>query len=161
MRKRLMVAITAFLMMAGMAHAQVYKTGIGLRLGPSNGPDLKHFLDPKSALDFQLTTRWGGGVITGLYEVHFPAFEEPGFQWYVGGGAHTGFFGNPPHTYWYDPRFDTYNAVWGVDGVLGLSYTFRDAPVNLSLDYKLPINLVNGGIWSDEVGLTVRYIIDR
>lgn len=140
------------------SNAQTYATGIGLRAGVSNGLTVKHFIQSDVALEGILHTRWRGLVITGLYEVHKDIREVRGLRWFYGGGAHIGSWNsgnsNPP---WADPGYRG-STIVGIDGIIGLDYTFADAPVNLSLDYKPAFNIINGGgFWGDELALSIRF----
>ncbi|WP_221929071.1 hypothetical protein [Solitalea koreensis] len=145
--------------------AQSYKTGFGLKLGDySQGLTLKHFVKKNAALEGILSSRWHGVNIAGLYEVHGNAFNEPGFNWFIGGGAHASFY---DHGYYYfrghyDGYYDSYyydrsRAVIGVDGVLGLEYTFRSAPINIGVDWKPEINFINNGFIANDIMFAVRY----
>lgn len=138
-----------------LVSAQEYKTGIGLRGGFSSGLTIKHFTNRKVALEGLLTTRWQGFVITGLYEVHNQAFDVAHLNWYYGGGAHIGFY-NGNYVYW-GTNGTTYTIV-GIDGILGIEYTFSEIPINIGIDWKPALNLIGySGIWS-EGGISVRYV---
>ncbi|MEJ2596385.1 MAG: hypothetical protein P8100_14950 [bacterium] len=77
-------------------------------------------------------------------------------KWYVGGGAHVGFY-NGDHTEWGTPGAKY--RVMGLDGILGLEYSFSSFPISLSLDWKPTLNIVGyRGIWADEFALAMRYI---
>jgi hypothetical protein len=136
-------------------NAQEYKTGLGIRAGNSLGFTIKHFQSKKVALEGLLTTRWEGFEFTGLYEVHGQAFQVDHLTWYYGGGLHIGFY-NGSHTHWGEPG--TSYTLFGMDGILGLEYSFADVPISLSLDWKPELNFTGyTGIWS-EGALSVRYV---
>jgi hypothetical protein len=138
-----------------LAGAQDYRTGIGIRGGFSSGLTIKHFKSQKAAYEGLLTTRWEGFDITGLYEIHDEAFNVDHLNWYYGGGAHIGFF-NGDNAYW--GRNGAAYTVIGLDGILGLEYTFSEIPVNIGIDWKPVLNLAGYfGLWS-EGGISVRYI---
>lgn len=154
MRKAILTLIIV-MSIVGLAGAQEYKTGIGLRGGFSSGLTIKHFKNQKAAFEGLLTTRWQGFGITGLYEIHNRAFEVDHLNWYYGGGAHIGFF-NGNYAYW--GANGTEYTVIGIDGILGLEYTFSEIPINLGIDWKPALNLVGySGFWS-EGGISVRYV---
>lgn len=147
-----MVLTTAVVM---LSDAQVYKTGIGLRIGTGNGFTVKHFINNKSAIEGLLVTKWHGFDIAGLFEIHNQAFDVDNMDWYYGFGAHIGFY-EGDHIEWSVPE-STY-SVLGVDGIIGLEYTFKDAPINLGLDLKPALNLTGyTGLWA-EFGFSVRYV---
>jgi hypothetical protein len=145
------------LFFAQLQAQQTYQTALGLRLNGGAGISVKHFLNDKAALEGILYTRWRGLNITGLYSVHYPVFREPGFRVYFGAGAHVGFW-NGRYNPWFDDGDRDSHAVVGIDGQLGLEYTFKDIPLNLSLDWKPAINIIGyTGFWGSDAALSVRY----
>jgi hypothetical protein len=154
--KKIILTLTLVLFISVFVSAQDYNTGVGLRLGFSNGLTVKHFLSQRSAVEGLLATRWRGFDITGLYEVHNQAFDVERLNWYFGGGGHVGFW-NGDNTNWGD-RGTNYTIV-GIDGILGIEYNFREVPINLSLDWKPAFNLTGyTGFWGDGGALSIRYI---
>jgi hypothetical protein len=138
-----------------MASAQEYKTGIGIRAGFSSVLTIKHFESYKAAFEGLLTTRWQGFDITGLYEIHNKAFDVEHLNWYYGGGAHLGFY-NGNYVSW--GNNGTAYTVVGIDGILGIEYTFSELPINIGIDWKPALNLIGyAGLWS-EGGISVRYV---
>jgi hypothetical protein len=92
---------------------------------------------------------WSQGFrLTGLYEIHGDINGTPGLRWYIGPGAHIGFY----NTKYGDGSFA------GIDGVLGLDYKFNGAPINISLDWQPSFEFGDGrgfvGSWG---GLGIRY----
>jgi len=153
--KKLLILVSLFCL-ATLSQAQNYNTGIGIRGGSANGLSIKHFIGENTAVEGILSSRWQGLNITGLYEIHNQAFQEPGLNWYYGFGGHIGFWdGN--HSHWGDD--DTDYTVIGIDGILGLEYNFSEIPINVSIDWKPTLNIVGySGFWGDGVGLSVRYV---
>lgn len=150
-----------------------YKTGIGLRLGYEAGLTVKHFVG-KNAIEGILSRGWGyGGFrLTGLYEFQNPIASTPGLDWYVGFGAHIGAYnGNyygysaynggyyDKHGNWHPSGYRQTYMVLGIDGILGLEYTFPDAPLNISLDIKPYVDLIGYGSHFIDGALSVRYAI--
>jgi hypothetical protein len=86
--------------------------------------------------------------ITGLYEIHGPITGAKGLQWYIGPGAHIGFYNTK----------NGGGTFIGIDGVLGLDYKFNGAPINISLDWQPSFEFGDGhgfaGSWG---GLGIRY----
>jgi hypothetical protein len=156
--KKIILTFTLALFITALASAQDYDTGVGLRLGFSNGLSVKHFLSQRSAVEGLLSTRWHGFELTGLYEVHDNAFDVDRLNWYFGGGAHIGFWnGDYTHSRWGDEG-SNYTVI-GIDGILGIEYNFSEFPVNISLDWKPAFNLSGySGFWGDGGALSVRYI---
>ncbi|HBZ20540.1 MAG TPA: hypothetical protein DEO60_05385, partial [Bacteroidales bacterium] len=64
--KKIVLTLTLVIFIYAFASAQDYKTGVGLRLGFSNGLTIKHFVSQRSALEGLLSTRWRGFELTGL-----------------------------------------------------------------------------------------------
>ena len=79
-------------------------------------------------------------------------------KWYFGVGGHIGFWnGDYTNHYWGEPG-TTYTVV-GIDGILGLEYSFSEIPINIGLDWKPAFNIVGySGWWADGGALSIRYI---
>ena len=160
MKKYCLVILFVFAF-SGLIKAQNYETAIGIRGGFAPGLTVKHFLTDKTAVEGIFSTRWGGFMITGLYEIEAPAFDTEGLSWYYGGGAHIGFWNssNSDNPWWEDDHNDNY-TILGIDGIIGLSYTFAEIPINVSIDWKPMINFVGySGFWGDMAAISVRYTI--
>lgn len=130
------------------ANSSSYTTALGVKVWDGGGISLKHFFNPKNAGEL-IGFFWRDGVrFTGLYEIHGDFAEAQGLKWYIGPGAHVGFYGN---------KYGN-GAFIGVDGVLGLDYKFSGAPINISLDWQPSIEFGAGrgftGSWG---GLGIRY----
>lgn len=154
--KKTYVILILFFSVLITSNAQDYKTALGLRAGLPVGVTIKHFLNETNAIEGILASRWSGFVVTGLYEFEYWTGEYPALNWYWGAGAHVGFWNAG-----YNPRLDvTYTGpVIGIDGILGLEYTFDEIPLNLSLDILPSINLVGSTGWGGINGaLSVRYV---
>ena len=141
-----------------ICNAQDYNTGIGLRGGWESGLSVKHFIGSRSALEGIFATRWRGFEVTGLYEVHNVAFNAERLKWYIGFGGHIGFWnGDYTNKYWGEPGYNY--TVIGIDGILGLEYSFEEVPVNMSIDWKPAYNLSGySGFWVDGGAFSIRYI---
>ncbi len=155
-RVAIIIVITAISLLSLSASAQqTYKTGLGLRGGYPSGITAKHFLNNTSAVEGVLSFGWGGFGITGLYQLHNPIPDLPGFNWYYGGGAHLAtakenegnpWTGNPEG-----------KIFLGVDGVIGAEYVFNEAPISIGLDVLPILNIVSElDIWFN-AGLSIRY----
>lgn len=153
MRKAIVVLVS-FLSIASAqaqsksANSSSYTTALGVKVWDGGGISFKHFLHDKGALEL-IGYFWNRGTrITGLYEIHGPIRGASGLQWYIGPGAHIGFY-NSKHG---DGSFI------GIDGVLGLDYKFNGAPINISLDWQPTFEFGdNRGFYSSWGGLGVRY----
>lgn len=123
---------------------QNYNTAIGVKGGYyfTGGAALsvKHFMGSSSAFEINA----GGGRyhlwVQALYERNM-AIGDRGLDWYWGLGGDLGIW-SYGHRYYY-PRGEVYyTGAWGgVDALLGLEYTFPNAPINLALDAGPTIRL--------------------
>lgn len=126
--------------------SQDYKTGLGVRLSYHfNCIDVKHFFGEKIAVEGMLNVvqTQATGVVLAEFSNSFA--KQPGLNWFWGlGGA---------------VRFPSEGSfVVSADGILGLEYTFSGAPINLSLDWKPAIEIINGSqSYPSGFGLGVRY----
>lgn len=152
-----------------------YKTGLGLRLGYESGLTIKHFISSTSAVEGILSRGWGyGGFrITGLYEFQKSFAKVEGLDWFIGIGAHIGFYNSGYYGYygyngsgyydkngrWHPDGYrDRYTTV-GIDGILGLEYTFDEVPFSISLDIKPYFDLIGRGDRFGDGALSIRYTI--
>ena len=137
------------------SYAQNYKTAVGIKggypgFGSLNG---KHFLNSKTAIEGSI----GGGSNTlwlqGLYELNFSL--EDGLNWYAGGGANVGFYSykNPLNNQ------RTSNMILGINGIVGIEYTFEDFPLNVALDTGPNIQIINSFGFGWGAGIAIRYAI--
>ncbi|NOT76066.1 MAG: hypothetical protein HOP08_14160 [Cyclobacteriaceae bacterium] len=165
MKKLLIVCSVAFLgllsttQVNAQAMNQTYNTALGVKVwGDGGGITFKHFVKTDRAFE-AIGYFWSRGArITGLYEFHFDFPDAPGLQWYVGPGAHVGFYNNR----YYDNNPNNYPnssaAFVGLDGVLGLDYKFDGVPINLSLDWQPSFEFGDGrGFYGGWGGLGIRY----
>jgi len=134
--------------------AQSYKNAIGGRFGSANGISFKTGLGENSMLELIGNFRSKNSVthiqLTGLYEVYNPIKGAEGLNWFYGGGATIGSTKIK--------GYDDSNIYLGLNGVLGLDYKFKGAPINLSLDWIPTLLLTpDTDFYSGDIGLGVRY----
>ena len=154
MKIQKLLLLFAFISISNLSNAQLYKSALGIRLGPSNGITFKSFVNKNAAIEAIATFRYQGVGLTGLYEIHGRAFNSRDFNWFIGGGGHVFVWGNDR------PKFldREQSLVLGLDGILGLEAKLRGIPLAISLDWKPTINIVNySGFWGDEIALSLRY----
>ena len=83
-----------------------------------------------------------------------PIPSAPGLDYYLGVGAHVGFFEK-------DRWEDNESTIAGVDLGVGLEYTFPTAPFTIGLDYKPVFNFIGyNKIWADGIALNLRFNIN-
>lgn len=133
-----------------------YQTAIGVKIYPGS-ISVKHFFAPNKAGE-GLLYFWNYGMrATSLYEIHGDFQEVDGLRWYIGPGAHIGFW-NSTWRAIYPARQS--GIALGVDGVIGLDYTIKNAPINVSLDWQPSFNIIGysyfEGAWG---GIGIRYIL--
>jgi len=150
--------LTCILLLAGMSvqaqkrasgNSQSYQTALGVKFYPG-AVSLKHFVKTNQALE-GLGYFWDKGFrITGLYEIHGNIKGAPGLKWYAGPGAHVGFYNN---------KYGGGTSI-GIDGVVGLDYKVKSAPLNLSLDWQPSFEFGNkfgNGFSGNWGGFAIRY----
>jgi hypothetical protein len=145
----LIVAALIFFSLQSSAQSG-YQTALGVKVWDGGGISLKHFVGGNKALE-GIGYFWRQGVrITGLYEIHGAINNAGGLQWYIGPGAHVGF---------YNDRYGNRNFI-GIDGVLGLDYKFNGAPINVSIDWQPSFEFGdNRGFVGNWGGLGIRYTL--
>ena len=149
----LLVITTLFTLNASaQSMGSSYQTAVGIKFWPG-AISVKHFIAGNTALE-GLGNFWDRGFrFTGLYEIHGDINDVEGLKWYVGPGAHLGWYNG---TYYHGHDYGSGALSIGVDGVLGLDYKFNGAPIAVSLDINpyLELNHPYLDIWG---GLGVRY----
>lgn len=150
------VLFLAMLLMAiGMmpSNAQLYKTGLGVRLSNNdpainNSVSFKYFINEKAALE-GLFTFSEKPALGALFELHNPIQSTEGLQWFYGGGAYIGFESNK----------DVANRqLMGAQGIVGLDYKFKNLPLNLTLDWKPELNIIdNINFEPAAIGFSMRF----
>ena len=152
MKKTFMLLFAVTLITTVKVNAQSkgssYTTALGVKFLDGAGITLKHFVSDNAALE-GVGFFWNQGTrITGLYELHYDINGAPGLKWYIGPGAHIGFYNTKNGN----------GSFAGIDGVLGLDYKINNAPLNLSVDWQPSFEFGTGrgftGSWG---GLGVRY----
>ena len=154
-----------------VALAQPYNTAVGLRLGYPYALSLKHYLNNEGAVEAYLGLRpYSGYRSTNLsvaYQHHFDLgldAELAPLRWYVGAGG-TAYFWNYPNSFYVGRGPDRFSRFTiGVNGYLGLEYTFTAIPLNLTFDWVPTVlvgNTVRGSFGSLYGGLAARYTLGR
>ena len=125
-----------------------YTTALGVKVWDGGGITLKHFFNDRHAGEL-IGYFWRNGVrFTGLYEIHGDFADARGLKWYIGPGAHIGF---------YNSKYGD-GSFAGIDGVLGLDYKFNGAPINMSIDWQPSFEFGDGrGFYGGWGGLGIRY----
>jgi hypothetical protein len=136
------------------AVGQEYRTALGVKIYPG-AITVKHFIRPNVALE-GLASFWNYGFrFTGLYELHQDIRGARGLKWYVGAGAHIGFY-NDDWRRRYDDREDDDLDI-GLDGVLGLDYKIKGVPFNISVDWQPSFTIIEHTDFRSWGGFAIRY----
>ncbi len=157
--KKIVVLLGLLTLLAvNRTHAQAlgsdYRTAVGVKFWPG-ALTIKHFIKDDAALEGILNFWDHGFRFTGLYEFHGDINGAPGLKWYAGPGAHIGWYNAG---YWRDDHYyDDGAASFGVDGVLGLDYKIKSAPIAISLDVNPYFEILHHpyiGVWG---GLGIKF----
>jgi hypothetical protein len=153
MKKVFVVFMLATFFIAYSANSQSlgrsYKTALGAKVWDGFGVSLKSFVNGNNALEGIGYFGKNGTRITGLYEIHGDLGDAPGLKWYIGPGAHLGFY-NAKHGG---------GTVAGIDGVIGIDLKVNRTPINFSIDWQPSFEFGENstgfiGSWG---GLGIRY----
>jgi hypothetical protein len=155
MKKQFTILGLLLLFTATTVQSQDYTTAVGVKFYPG-AFSFKHFVTSNAAIE-GLVSFWGikesnGSRITGLYEVHNSISGAEGLSWYYGGGAHFSIYA--------ESKTNSSRLSPGIDGVIGLDIKFRNAPINISLDWQPSVELGNyeyNRFISGWGGLALRY----
>lgn len=139
--------VLAFILVSvfSQADAQGYRNALGVRFSNNDavvntGVSFRHFMRGNTALEATLSF---DPFAVGLLVEKFKPLGEPGLNWFYGGGGYVAFSGR---------------NVLGAQGILGLDYKFQGAPVNVSLDWKPELQILNDVQFEPAaVGLGIRF----
>jgi hypothetical protein len=151
--QKIFVLLIAILFIATV-HAQApYNRALGVKFPGGFSLTYKKFVSDSRNLEAQFMVWNKGFRVAGLYEFNFYTFDKvPGLSWFVGPGAHVGF--------WKSAYEKTYNSQidLGIDGIIGLDYKFKTAPINVSLDWEPSVTLLgSAGFTPVFGGAAIRY----
>jgi hypothetical protein len=143
------------------------KTGIGFRFGGmTSGITFRAALKNDAAFEGIVSFGHKSFLITGLYEKMKPIESTEGLKWFYGIGGHIGFFkrggtywvykNKGQHVYYYEDGGS--KAVPGIDFIIGMDYTFKNAPFNLSLDIKPFMDFIEGTEIYFDGALSFRFV---
>jgi hypothetical protein len=125
-----------------------YKTAIGVKYAPFT-VTLKNFSKDKNRA-FELLADFDNGFrLTGLMEYHGNLNAAGNVKWYVGFGAHTGYY----------TKNSDEGIMLGIDGVGGFDYKFLRAPINISVDWQPSFEFITPGteFQAGRGGVAVRF----
>jgi hypothetical protein len=139
----LMIVLALFIQ---QAEAQENLKQAGFRFGNTTGFTGRIITEDNFAFEGIFGFRNGGVQVYGLFETRKPLYlnRVENMFLYFGGGAHIGFvkwneydqYYDPYHGY-YDDNYDWHiGAAFGLDGIIGMEYSFQAAPISMAVDFK-------------------------
>jgi hypothetical protein len=163
------VIVVALAMVVLQAGAQENLKQAGFRFGNTTGFTGRIITENNFAFEGILGFRNGGAQIYGLFELRKPLYLErlDNTFLYFGGGAHIGFVRWNEYDQYYDQyNYDHYYYDWhfgpafGLDGIIGMEYSFNSAPISMAVDFKPFFEvygpfLMRANFW--DFGFHVRY----
>ncbi len=152
--------ITLFLFCCGrQASAQSenqtygYNRAIGIKFPGGFAVSYKQFLQQYQNVEAEAMFWNNGFRAVGLYEFNWDIQGIDGLRWYIGPGAHIGFWNNDN-----SKKSNSSKAGIGIDGVIGLDYKIADLPINVSLDWQPSVDVIGStGTGLAYGGIGVRY----
>ena len=163
MNKLFFLTLFSCFLFLGTSNGQEFKSAVGARLGYPLSATYKMFLNESNALEVYGGTRGFGNyrwwIVSGAYQIHKPleVGDLDGLNYYFGGGASVFFWS-------FDEGFGDFSTTtFGIQAYAGLSYSFADTPINISVDW-VPTYFFNGfgsGFGAGYGTLGIRYILSR
>ena len=130
-----------------------YDRAIGIKFPGGFAISYKQFLKDNQNVEGEAMFITNGFRAVGLYEWNWDIQGINGLRWYVGPGAHIGFWNNDG-----SKKSNRSSAGIGIDGVIGLDYKFSDLPLNISLDWQPSVDVIGStGTGLGYGGIGVRY----
>lgn len=161
--KKAPMLVTLFVLFFGsIGQAQTYQKAIGARLGYPLSLSYKTFLNESNAIEVFAGTRGFSGYrwisLSGAYQIHKPlsAAKTDGLNFYYGAGASA-------YIWSFDVESDESSISLGLQGYLGLDYSLKNSPINITVDW-IPTLFIGGfgaGFGAGYGSLGVRYILAR
>ena len=156
--KKTLLFVAMMMTLSLVGKAQDFDHAVGLRLGYPLSVSYKKFLNEQNAIEAYVGYRSFAFVdwlsLSGAYQVHNDLNLEgvDGLQWYYGGGASL-----------ISVSGGGSSIILGLQGYLGLSYTFDSTPINLSIDWVPGFYFgdAGGGFGGDYGALAVRYVLGK
>lgn len=146
-----------------MSYAQTYQKAVGARLGYPLSLSYKTFISENNAVEVFAGTRGFSGYrwisLSGAYQIHKPlsVANTEGLNFYYGAGASVYFWSFD------SDLIDDATTTVGLQGYLGLDYSLKNTPINITVDW-IPTFFIGGfgaGFGAGYGSLGVRYILSR
>jgi hypothetical protein len=133
-----------------------YKKAIGVKMYPS-AISYKSFMTNSKAIEVLGYFTLDGFRTTLMIEKYSAFANTENLSWYIGYGGHLGIWSET----WKNNNPNQKAGIsLGVDGILGLDYKVKNAPLNLSIDWQPSFNFVGASYFeSGWAGLGIRYTL--
>ena len=156
-RYLLIISLTGF---SSLLRAQQYNTALGIKSdittydAPSAEVSLKHFFNGSpNAMEVNLGGSFQYIWVQALYERNYILSKDLDWYWGIGADAGHWNYGNGGRA---ENPMDT--GYWtGINGTLGIEYTFNVVPINLALDTGPSLRLVPEVDFGWMAGFAIRY----
>ncbi len=158
------ITTISFLLITYLANCQTnteqytspYKKAIGFKLNPG-AISYRSFYTRNKAVEGIGFVSLDGFQLTILNEKYTPFSNAENLTWYIGYGGH---FNLWSERYKLNNPSKSAGVAVGADGMLGLDYKLKNAPINLSVDIQPAFNFVGASYfdlgWG---GIGIRYTI--
>ncbi|MGN6619353.1 MAG: hypothetical protein ACTHJ5_19410 [Ilyomonas sp.] len=151
MKKCLVLCLLCFIAYNSFSQS-TYDRAIGIKFPLGFAVTYKKFVSDNNNIEAQAMFWRKGFRAVGLYEFSFDIPDVEGLRWFVGPGAHIGFWKKE------FKEDNNSSADIGIDGIIGLDYKVNDLPLNVSLDWQPAITLIgSSGFTPSYGGIGVRY----
>lgn len=146
--KKIIIVFSIFIL-ASTVYGQKKNNALGLRfegdgIGNNIGFSLKHKYKTDVFLEGIVHLYNNDLGLTGLYEKYMTLSSDGALDFFYGGGAGIT-IGNGGFTA-------------GITGIAGLCYTFKDIPIDISLDWRPTLEVIpDPYLYPKLIGLSVRY----
>lgn len=129
-----------------------YQRSFGLRLGLSSGLTYKGFIKNEYSYELALISRIGEKNTYALGMFNWNTNIGNGYTFYSGLGLHIGSK---------DVGLGQTTFAMGIDGVLGVEYSFYKSPFVFAVEYKPQLDLLPppSELWFDEFAICFRYVL--
>lgn len=129
-----------------------YQISAGFRFGPTTGVTYKAFARNNVRYEIFIGSRIGTNntFIYGMYDWNTNIANV--WTFFSGMGLHMGSK---------ETEFEQNTFAMGINGALGVEYSFFRAPFNVSLEYKPQLDMMPSPseLWFDEFAISLRYVI--
>lgn len=164
--KKIVLLLLLLLISAAGAEARVaepqYRYGIGVILGEPTGFTGKYWLNNKEAYDLSVSFRFSSYLyLSGAYLYHnydvFRKMEDPGSAaLYYGGGFR--FIADSDHHFRKHYEEDTYDALFGLRGTVGVSYIIPNQPFEVFIELSPIMNITPATDLDFSAGVGARFL---